>query len=344
MQRASAAPDVRQRGGRVLTAHGRCATGGAPAIVGSSWCAPGLVANSDGHKGRPGASHPGASEFAAYGGLTCLLAPELTRDAVFDCLRARRHFATTGSRMHLDVGLRCESGMKVWSSDPAVDDGATAATAERAVMGAIVGCSGDARLSFSIEAASPIEKVEVRNGPEVVATLRPYGPDDLGNRLLVRMSGAERRGKGSRSRWQGEARVDGAAITAFQPVCAWNPELPCAPDGDTRIVFAARTAGNMMGFDLTLDHAAAARLTVDTGNGVVGLAVADLGLDEHVSELGGIERRLRIVRAPDVNSHLSFRGHVAVPLEAGRDNPIWICVTTEDGHQAWSSPIHAIDG
>src|SRR3546814_2582384 len=29
----------------------------------------GLVCNSDGHKGRPGASHPGASQFGALGGL-----------------------------------------------------------------------------------------------------------------------------------------------------------------------------------------------------------------------------------------------------------------------------------
>ena len=35
----------------------------------------GILANSDGHKGRHGASHPGASLFGAYGGLSCLLAP-----------------------------------------------------------------------------------------------------------------------------------------------------------------------------------------------------------------------------------------------------------------------------
>jgi hypothetical protein len=39
----------------------------------------GILANSDGHKGRHGASHPGASLFGAYGGLSCLLAGELTR-------------------------------------------------------------------------------------------------------------------------------------------------------------------------------------------------------------------------------------------------------------------------
>ncbi len=29
----------------------------------------GVVCNSDGHKGRPGASYPGAATFGAYGGL-----------------------------------------------------------------------------------------------------------------------------------------------------------------------------------------------------------------------------------------------------------------------------------
>ena len=63
----------------------------------------GIVANSDGHKGRPGAEGPGASLFGAYGGLTCLQLPELSRPAVFAALRARRHYATTGARVLLDV-------------------------------------------------------------------------------------------------------------------------------------------------------------------------------------------------------------------------------------------------
>jgi hypothetical protein len=31
-----------------------------------------------------------------------------------------------------------------------------------------------------------------------------------------------------------------------------------------------------------------------------------------------------------------------IDLDRGGDNPIWVCVTTEDGHQAWSSPIYFI--
>ena len=41
----------------------------------------GIAANSDGHKGRQGASHAGASLFGAYGGLTCYLAGKRTLSA-----------------------------------------------------------------------------------------------------------------------------------------------------------------------------------------------------------------------------------------------------------------------
>ena len=44
----------------------------------------GVVCHSDDHKGRPGATRPGASTFGAIGGLTCYFMPELTRDALFD--------------------------------------------------------------------------------------------------------------------------------------------------------------------------------------------------------------------------------------------------------------------
>ena len=63
----------------------------------------GVVCNSDGHKGRPGSSYPGAATFGAYGGLTCFLTNDLTRDGIFECLRSRHHYGTTGCRMHLEV-------------------------------------------------------------------------------------------------------------------------------------------------------------------------------------------------------------------------------------------------
>ena len=62
-----------------------------------------VVSHSDDHKGRPGATRPGASTFGAVGGLTCYFMPELTRDALFAALRGRHHYGTTGNRLFLDL-------------------------------------------------------------------------------------------------------------------------------------------------------------------------------------------------------------------------------------------------
>ena len=79
----------------------------------------GIVANSDGHKGRPGACYPGASFFGSYGGLTCFLAERLDRDAIFEAMRRRRHYATTGNRAFLSVTAELASEAEVFQRDPA---------------------------------------------------------------------------------------------------------------------------------------------------------------------------------------------------------------------------------
>jgi len=70
----------------------------------------GVVANSDGHKCRPGASYPGAGEFGSLGGLTCLLTDRLDRESIYAALRDRHCYATTGNRPLLSVLLTTPSG------------------------------------------------------------------------------------------------------------------------------------------------------------------------------------------------------------------------------------------
>src|SRR5271166_741163 len=78
----------------------------------------GVVCHSDDHKGRPGATRPGASTFGAIGGLTCYFMPELTRDAVFDALRRRHHYGTTGTRMFIDLVGSFDQTVTGFSEDP----------------------------------------------------------------------------------------------------------------------------------------------------------------------------------------------------------------------------------
>lgn len=125
----------------------------------------GVVCNSDGHKGRPGASYPGASMFGAYGGLTCFLAESLTRDGIFECLRRRHHYGTTGTRLFLDVRAELAAGGKCYHDDPNVFPDAGFDTVSWVMMGDIVQTQ-DAEVTLAVEvsAQGPIERIEIDLG------------------------------------------------------------------------------------------------------------------------------------------------------------------------------------
>ena len=55
---------------------------------------------------------------------------------------------------------------------------------------------------------------------------------------------------------------------------------------------------------------------------------------------GGIDRRIRVYRLPDENPHHGVRLERRVRLHQNRDNALYVRITTEDGHFAWSSPIY----
>ena len=72
----------------------------------------GVVAASDNHESHPGLNHLG---------LTAVFANELTRDAVFDALRGRHSYATTGRRILLDFELEGYSmGREAYVSGSAI--------------------------------------------------------------------------------------------------------------------------------------------------------------------------------------------------------------------------------
>ncbi len=70
----------------------------------------GVVAASDDHLSRPGYSAPNRDSLAQRGGLGAVLAPERSRDAIFDGMKSKRTYATTGDRMILEFDVN-GSGM-----------------------------------------------------------------------------------------------------------------------------------------------------------------------------------------------------------------------------------------
>lgn len=302
----------------------------------------GLVCNSDGHKGAPGACHPGASEFGAYSGLTCFIADDLSRGAIFASLRKRHHFGTTGCRMHLEVHAALGQNGLRFPEDPAIGDQEPVAC-ETAAMGDIVATRrAEILLQIACHAHAPVERIEVLNGARVVHTLRPYGDADLGNRIRVIWQGAEYRGRGRQTLWDGSIRVRGPGLCRFRKVNAWNHERPFFQDGADTIRFASVTTGNFSGCDVWLDADRSGTLEIDTNLVSGSFDLADLGLEERVLDAGGLDRRMRIFRLPSKLETLDYAAEVPIRLNPGRDTPIWVRVTTEDGHNAWSSPIYCL--
>lgn len=301
----------------------------------------GLVCNSDGHKGRPGASYPGSSTFGAYGGLTCFLTDRLDRDAIFEAMRRRHHYGTTGCRMQMDVSGLLPGGGTLFERNPAAQPDTPTHTVQTVMMGDIVRTDAEAVvLSVGIEAHAGIERIEIRNGETVLETVRPYEEADLGDRIRVLWSGAEYRGRGRNTEWRGRAQFDGAAIRRFETLNLWNPERLFEQRGSETIVWDTITTGNYMGFDAWIDAGADASLSITTNHGDLTLKVSDIGLDDEIMEAGGLARRLRAFRLPSDRLAKSLSLVRAVPLTQPGDNPIWISVYTEDGYQAWSSPIY----
>jgi hypothetical protein len=217
----------------------------------------------------------------------------------------------------------------------------TASAGAATVMMGDIAQTDDAAVTLRLEVVTqtPIERIEVRNGTEVLTTLRGYAAEDLGNRIRVLWSGAEYRGRGRDTNWKGSARFAGATVRALRKVNAWNPERLLALTGADTVEWDAITTGNFGGFDAWLEGDGD-ELAIDTNLGSLRMPLTDIGVEDTVMEAGGLARRIRVFRLPETMRQRELTAAVDVALKPAGDNPLWVCVTTEDGFQAWSSPIY----
>jgi len=300
----------------------------------------GIMSNSDGHKGRPGASHPGATSFGSYGGLTCMLAPDLTRAGIMEALRRRHHYGTTGCRMVLDSRVKFDNPAVRFAEDPNL--GATPSEhVSEAMMGDIVK-SDAAEISFCIDAhgSAPIERIEIRNGLDTIETVRPFAASDLGARIRVIWEGSEYRGRGRETYWNGFAELSGNGFACLSPINRYNIDRRFEQTAPGRVDWEALTTGGFAGFDAWLDNANAGSIKIETALIKEEIKISDIGLDDLVFENGGINRRIRVFRIPDENPHHHVTIERRLPVLGGRDNAYYVCIVQEDGHLIWSSPTY----
>ena len=303
----------------------------------------GVVCHSDDHKGRPGATRPGASTFGAIGGLTCYMMPELTRDALFAALRQRRHYGTTGTRLCISLAGLFDEPVTRFSDDPKLGP-AQERSVREALMGDIIRPGRvPMRLAVEVIGTAPLERVDVLHGTQVVHTARPYAAADLGARVRVLWEGAEYRGRGRETQWQGRLTLSGNRIARFAPVNFLNPERQVTEPTPGTLAWTSVTTGNLAGIDLWLDEARKGALAIETSIVSGDVDLAALGDDTMAFDGGGLGRKLSVYRLPEADWSRRVTIDHAVTHEGGADLPVYLRVTQADGHQAWTSPIYLVE-
>jgi len=124
------------------------------------------------------------------------------------------------------------------------------------------------------------------------------------------------------------------------PINRYNLDKRFEQRSPGEVHWQALTTGGFGGFDAWLQDPDAGILRIDTALVQTQIPVADIGRDDLVFDAGGIRRRIRVFRMPDENLNKAVHIERRIRLRDKTDNALYICLTQEDGHLVWSSPIY----
>ena len=304
----------------------------------------GFVAGSDDHLSHPGYPTPLTSTLAQPGGLAAVLATEKTSDAIFDALKQRRTYATTGQRILLDVELN------------------------EAPIGSRTQFAAERRLRGRVSGTAPIDTVTViKNQQEIFS--EDFLTLDEGETRFVAVSFWSQADPGIRDNprgwriWEGTLNVRGAPLVAASAPSFRNrlaQFVSIDPSHPNRVNFRTFTRGSSSTIVLEL---------VDAGPGTTIEVELEPSLERLSSpslyrqpaQIPGQKLELRLAdlvqgRATTPVHVDRFQDHVmlrridpdaALDREfefldedrVGQGDSYYVRVTQLDGGIAWSSPI-----
>jgi hypothetical protein len=153
-------------------------------------------------------------------------------------------------------------------------------------------------------------------------------------------AGAEYRGRARTTVWDGSLTISGNAITDARMFNNWNIDRGIRGQTAEGLSWKAVTTGNYGGIDLWLKEAGAGKISFETKHCSGTRDIAALGVDADVFPAGGLEREVSLARLPEKMSEMRLRLSRRIAVPKGRDTRLFVRVTQEDGHRAWSSPIY----
>lgn len=274
----------------------------------------GFTCGSDDHKGRPGAAHPGSGAFGIYGGITCVYAKELTRESIWEAIKMRRCYGTSGQRILIDVTV---------GGQPMGSDLATNTPPEIAV---------------SVWGTAPIEKVDIFRGTEIIYT-HPQTIPRQQNRVRIAWSGQRIRARNRLVRWDGEVTIDKGRITDARGFAFDSASEGIQSASDQSVTWTSVTTGDADGVILTLDAPPDATIKFGTPVLSQALKLTEIAQGPVVIDAGGIDMQVVFEQMPTgIGRDIAFT-HTENQLHPGC-HPYWVRVTQIDGGKAWVSPVY----
>ncbi len=276
----------------------------------------GVVGASDDHTCRPGLAWPSTPEMTILGGLGAVYSRELTRQGIYEGLMARHCYATTGTRMYLEV------------------------SADGMPMGSVCETAGPPSIAGVVRGTAPIEAITLFDRSREVACLRPNPRVRDATRLRISWSGANGPDRGRFMNWHGELRIDSGRIVDAQTFNIFTAKYGITERGDRRVAWRSVTSGQEEGLLLELDASDQATVAFTAGPADLSFRLGEARAGDLSWELGGLEQQVRA-------STLHTTGDVQDAEFAWRDETratgeraYWVRVEQTDGHRAWSSPIY----
>lgn len=282
----------------------------------------GFVAGSDDHRGRPGASMPGIHTFSVYGGLTCILAEELTRESLFKALRSRRCYATSGQRILLDVS--CNGHL----------------------MGEEFRLEGKPKFQCHVVGTCGIESVDIFKfepgyDRAIAVYSHPINADaPPSDRVKIVWRGLRQRHRYFQTTWDGTLTLSKGQILSVEGYAFDTPSEGVIECTERRVVWRSRTAGDEDGVILTIKAPPDAYISFKTEPCSFRISLGDIGVKPVTFKAGGLGQEVSIRRLPDAGPPREVRFSWVDEEPPKGEAAYYIKVTQVDGSVAFSSPFY----
>ena len=282
---------------------------------------PGVIAASDDHSCRPGLSFPtevssrgGFVSFDVKGGYTAVLTEELTRQSIWDAIKSRHCYGTSGERMIAQV------------------------TCGDFVMGDEFDTDSSPVIDIEITGTDDIRDLFIMRNLEQVFRLNDTRPRDF-SKIYIEWSGVRVRSRAKKNIWNGTVIVDNGSITAVNEYTNQKRGKRTDLISANLIMFNSATSGDTDGFEMEIEKTSETIITIDIGYTKFSFNAAELADGYIHHSCGGVNLEIRAGHPPLYTQQAVSLQFIDANIQPG-SNEYWVKAVQNDGHTLWTSPMY----